>query len=73
MPVSLVQAEQLEGKSDPQHPPHGLLKKEHRSVVDCGMSVSWLVSWAATVKDRLGPDATTAEVCAKVVIPDTSA
>ena len=43
------------------------------SVVDCGVSVSWLLSWASSIKSRLGPDVTAREVCAKVVVPDTSA
>jgi hypothetical protein len=43
-------------------------------VAECGIRMSWLVSWAkATVEQELGPEATTAEVCAKVVIPSTRA
>ncbi|KAF5841070.1 hypothetical protein DUNSADRAFT_14469 [Dunaliella salina] len=42
------------------------------SVTECGIRVSWLLLWAKTVEQKLGPDATTADVCAQHVIHITS-
>uniref|UniRef100_A0A7S3QRP9 Uncharacterized protein n=1 Tax=Dunaliella tertiolecta TaxID=3047 RepID=A0A7S3QRP9_DUNTE len=46
--------------------------RENLPVTECGIRVSWLILWAKIVEQKLGPDVTTAEVCAKFVIPSTS-
>uniref|UniRef100_A0A7S3VK12 Uncharacterized protein n=1 Tax=Dunaliella tertiolecta TaxID=3047 RepID=A0A7S3VK12_DUNTE len=46
-------------------------RRQKLPVTECGIRVSWLLSWAKVVEQKLGPDATTADVCAKFVIPST--
>eukprot|EP00967_Tisochrysis_lutea_P145128 scaffold272092_cov22-Tisochrysis_lutea.AAC.2 len=41
--------------------------RENLPVTECGIRVSWLILWAKIVEQKLGPDVTTAEVCAKFV------
>lgn len=45
-----------------------------RPVTQCGVRAGWLRAWARdVVAAQLGPDATTASVCAQLVIPHTRA
>ncbi|KAF5833288.1 hypothetical protein DUNSADRAFT_10453 [Dunaliella salina] len=73
--------EHVEPQDRPEHAlPANQQQQQHvvpdpggRHVTECGIRMSWLVSWARTVEQELGPDASTADVCAKLVIPSTRA